>query len=75
MLEFKVIETDDKTWADSLLKLSDFRGAEYCFTNLFIWDGIYKSKSADTKIFCFSEQEKRMIIIICTRREEVTPER
>ena len=42
MLEFKVIETDDKTWADSLLKLSDFRGAEYCFTNLFIWDGIYK---------------------------------
>jgi len=51
MLEFKVIETDDKAWADSLLKFSDFRGAEYCFTNLFIWDGIYKSKIGRYKDF------------------------
>lgn len=51
MLEFKVIETGDKVWADTLLKFSDFRGAEYCFTNLFIWDGIYKSKIGRYKDF------------------------
>ncbi|MHC1779921.1 MAG: DUF2156 domain-containing protein [Bacteroidales bacterium] len=44
MLEFKRIELNDKAWVNSLLEISDFRGAEYCFTNLFIWDGIYKSK-------------------------------
>lgn len=51
MLEFKAIETGDKAWADSLLKFSDFRGAEYCFTNLFIWDGIYKSQIGRYKDF------------------------
>ncbi|MDP3436885.1 MAG: phosphatidylglycerol lysyltransferase domain-containing protein [Bacteroidales bacterium] len=51
MLEFKKIELKDKVWADSLLKLSDFRGAEYCFTNLFIWDGIYQSKIGRYKDF------------------------
>jgi len=51
MLEFKRIELEDKVWADSLLKISDFRGAEYCFTNLFIWDGIYKSKIGRYKDF------------------------
>ncbi len=43
MLEFRKIGIDDRRWVDPLLKLSDYRGAEYCFTNLFIWDGIYKS--------------------------------
>jgi len=51
MLEFKRIELEDKDWANSLLKISDFRGAEYCFTNLFIWDGIYKSKIGRYKDF------------------------
>ncbi len=51
MLEFKKIELKDKVWADNLLKMSDFRGAEYCFTNLFIWDGIYQSKIGRYKDF------------------------
>lgn len=51
MLEFRQIKIEDKIWADSLLKISDFRGAEYCFTNLFIWDGIYQSKIGRYKDF------------------------
>ncbi len=51
MREFKRIEINDKEWVNPLLKLSDFRGAEYCFTNLFIWDGIYKSKIGRYKDF------------------------
>ena len=51
MLEFKKIEIEDKAWADILLRISDFRGAEYCFTNLYIWDGIYQSKIGRYKDF------------------------
>ena len=41
MLELKKIELSDKQWIDPLLKLSDFRGCEYNFTNNFVWSGIY----------------------------------
>ncbi|MFA6334144.1 MAG: phosphatidylglycerol lysyltransferase domain-containing protein [Bacteroidales bacterium] len=51
MIEFRQIEIPDKSWIDELLKYSDYRGAEYCFTNLFIWDGVYKSKIARYKEF------------------------
>lgn len=51
MIEFRQIEISDKIWIDELLKFSDYRGAEYCFTNLFIWDSIYKSKIARYKDF------------------------
>lgn len=51
MLEFKKIEIGDKEWVDRILSLSDYRGAEYNFTNLFIWDGIYKSQIARFKDF------------------------
>lgn len=51
MIEFKQIEISDKVWVDELLKFSDYRGAEYCFTNLFIWSGIYNSKIARYKDF------------------------
>lgn len=44
MLDFKNIKISDKVWIEELLKHSDFRGAEYCFTNLFIWDEVYHSK-------------------------------
>ena len=43
MLDFKPIEISDKEWVDQLLRYSDYRGSEYCFTNLFIWDSVYKS--------------------------------
>ncbi len=51
MIDFKKIEIADKSWIEELLRYSDFRGAEYCFTNLFIWDEIYHSKIARFKDF------------------------
>jgi hypothetical protein len=51
MIDFKKIEISDKPWVDELLAYSDFRGAEYCFTNLFIWDEVYHSRIARYKDF------------------------
>ncbi|MDP3452583.1 MAG: phosphatidylglycerol lysyltransferase domain-containing protein [Bacteroidales bacterium] len=51
MIDFKEIELKDKEWADHLLTHSGYQGAEYCFTNLYIWDGIYKSKIGRYKDF------------------------
>ena len=41
MLELKKIELSDKKWIDPLLKLSDYRGCEYNFTNNYVWSNIY----------------------------------
>lgn len=46
MLNFKKIELSDKQWVDSLLKLSDYRATEFCFTSMFIWADIFKSEIA-----------------------------
>lgn len=51
MLEFKKITISDKIWIDELLAASDFRGAEYNFTNLFIWEPVYGSKISRYKDF------------------------
>ena len=51
MLEFRPIEISDKEWVDQLLIHSDYRGSEYCFTNLFIWEAVYKSLIARFKDF------------------------
>ena len=51
MLDFKPIEISDKEWVDELLGYSDYRGSEYCFTNLFIWDPVYKSLISRYKDF------------------------
>ena len=44
MVDFKKIELSDKAWIDPLLRLSDYRGSEYCFTNLFVWSSVYQTK-------------------------------
>ena len=44
MVAFKNIEITDKAWIDPLLKRANFRGAEYCFTNLFVWSTVYQTK-------------------------------
>jgi hypothetical protein len=51
MLEFKKIELSDKQWIDELVRYSDFRGAEYNFTNLFIWEPVFGSKISRYKDF------------------------
>jgi len=43
MIDLKKIELSDKAWVDPLLRLSNFRGAEYCFTNLFVWSSVYQT--------------------------------
>lgn len=51
MIEFRQILLEDKEWIDKILASSDFRGAEYCFTNLFIWEEVFKSKIGRHKDF------------------------
>lgn len=51
MLEFRKIEISDKIWVDELLQYSDFRGAEYNFTNLFIWEPVFGSRIGRYKDF------------------------
>jgi hypothetical protein len=51
MIDFKQITISDKIWIDELLRYSDYRGAEYCFTTLFIWDESYLSRCARYKDF------------------------
>jgi len=51
MIDFKQVTISDKIWIDELLRYSDYRGAEYCFTTLFIWDESYLSRCARYKDF------------------------
>lgn len=51
MIEFRQIVIEDKEWIDKIMQASDFRGAEYCFTNLFIWEEVFKSKISRHKDF------------------------
>ena len=44
MTDFIKIELSDKIWVDTLLRQSNYRGAEYCFTNLFVWSSVYQTK-------------------------------
>lgn len=37
MFDFKTISFDDRDWITQALKVSDFRGAEYCFANNMAW--------------------------------------
>lgn len=46
MLDFKKIELSDKVWTDSLLRLSDYRATEFCFTSMFIWSDVFRSEIA-----------------------------
>lgn len=51
MLEFKTIELSDKPWIDSLLKISDFGGCEYCFANNMAWRRMYDTQITRYKDF------------------------
>lgn len=43
MFSYKNIELSDRKWIDSLLLMSEYQGAEYCFTTLYIWANLYNS--------------------------------
>ncbi len=61
MLKFKTIEPDDKSWIDELLKISDFRGCEYNFTNNFVWRNIYDVTICRYKDFYIVKQGEQFI--------------
>lgn len=54
MIEFKTIGISDKPWIDSLLRLSDFRGCEYCFANNMAWRRLSDTKITRYKDFYIS---------------------
>lgn len=41
-IPFRKIELSDKKWVDELLAISDYRGAEYTFSNNFNWSNVYE---------------------------------
>lgn len=51
MLEFKTIELSDKPWIDSLLRISDLGGCEYCFANNMAWRRMYDTQITRYKDF------------------------
>ena len=64
-MHFQEIDISDKGWIDSLLRLSDFRGAEYCFTNLFVWKHVFQTCVARYQDFLLirSQGEGRVVDI------------
>ena len=58
MLDFKVIELSDKPWVEKLLRISDFRGCEYCFANNMAWRRMYDTKVTRYKDFYISLSEQ-----------------
>ncbi len=55
MLEFKKVELSDKEWIRELLGYSDFRGCEYTFGNMFMWQDIYDIKICRYKDFILEQ--------------------
>lgn len=43
-MEFRTIELQDKDWVDSLLHSSGFRGCEYNFNTMFLWQFVFATK-------------------------------
>ena len=58
MLEFKTIELSDRPWVTELLKMSDFRGCEYTFSNNLAWYRLYESQICRYKDFYISRSMK-----------------
>lgn len=58
MLDFKVIEISDRPWVTELLKISDFRGCEYNFSNNMAWHRLYDTKICRYKDFYISRSMK-----------------
>jgi len=57
-MEFKVIELSDRDWIAELLKISNFRGCEYNFSNNFAWHRLYDTTICRYKDFYISRSMK-----------------
>ncbi len=47
MLNFRKITLEDKDWVEAYFAKSDFRGAEYNFSHLYIWSRVYPMEIAE----------------------------
>lgn len=63
MLDFQEITLADKQWIQPLLNQSNFNSAEYNFTFMYIWRGIFKYKVARMNDY----------VIVKSEREEYPP--
>ncbi len=57
MPEFLKITLDDKKWIDQLVRAADLRYADYCFTNMYVWQDYYS--------LCAARIEDRLAIRLC----------
>lgn len=57
-MDFKVIELSDRPWITEILKMSDFRGCEYNFSNNFAWHRLYNTSICRYKNFYISRSMK-----------------
>jgi hypothetical protein len=51
LLDFRLINIDDRPWINKLLKYSDFRGCEYSFANNLAWQRLSNSLITNFKDF------------------------
>ncbi|NCB52984.1 MAG: DUF2156 domain-containing protein [Clostridia bacterium] len=42
MIEFKKIELSDKDWIEGIIRNSSFRGADYNFNNIYMWERMFR---------------------------------
>lgn len=60
-IPFRPIELSDKAWIDELFSYSDFRGAEYTFTNNYNWSQVYEidvARCRDFVIYLMGEGDR-----------------
>lgn len=60
MVDFKVIQLNDRAWIQPLLNSANFRGCEYSFSTLFLWRFIYGTtvSSVDDRLLVRIENER-----------------
>jgi len=46
MIDFKPVSLADRQWINRILRLEDSKGAEFCFTTIYVWDDTYHRQAA-----------------------------
>lgn len=46
MIDFKKVELSDKEWIDNIVRKSGFRGADYNFNNIYMWEAAFHPRVA-----------------------------
>ena len=57
MSDFKKITIEDKEWIDPIVQSSGVRCADYCFTNMYVWQDVYS--------LCAKRINDRLAVRLC----------